>query len=1561
MSLGTNIRNIRESRNIKVEDISKRLKIFEKAYNNIEKNLRKPSDKVLREIASFFNLTVDDIINYNEQKANIDTQKINLRNLQDVSDLRKVNKDVPSVSIDNINYIPVEDPTLKDVISKKSILLDSKDLYKYRNNINLVGTSLSSSETVGSNQRVALNNTDSDRVSSPRLLSYVEPYVINGVEKSLFYTEVNTNYNIGDRVFIIGGEYDIDLTNTNNRYKKGRDGYKVLFIDRCKIVLDIDYTGKLPYRRDKADNFLNIYKANSQSEFELFSKQISTRGGVVRKKFAARNNNILFTDKPLDRVGGWGGNDGINFAGFYVIENDEWVSVTIDVINGNYDRLASLTHNNNGRIKINNGNVTYRATISSNKTLEDDKVYKWDDRLGDWIVDDSFDESIITKSNFRGGNFNGNFNGGVYGTKTKKIKWEGTGTWNLGTLLNCNWVSGIVGSRFTLPNSFLSEFGSNNKPYQKVNGTDNNGSGFNFLFKSDLSDVVIENGNIYNTSFGIDNNKQVTENYVNNNESEFNFELNGGFYNNCTFKGGKVINATLNTCRSFNSLFENITSVNSNFKKSVLTKSNFLGDNKIKVLDYDEFVYGYASDRNITHKVYKFYISEASYKSLKIRDKFYIKDIRINEEKKYPLNFFNKRFKISTWTEYVDFYNSNENLGDPRFYKRGFEVGCFLSTPGDNEFTHTSFIEGNNLENVVVDRNNKNLYSLDIMVSVDDITGEALESVDVIPFSEIPRYGLNMNNNSEITRVPEPPTTIGDSGFGLVALGRVAPELTKKVRDYVDISNAYIINSDFDSGLVSEVDWVSGDHIEYNNDNNIKRIDEIRGYYDISFASNNSRIRVKTNSFLGNSEADEVPYEVNDIVFLNNIEYMERGGSNRITLPDTHKVISITEENGSGIVLELEPVKETDKEVIINIPNKTGVFTHTNSQNRYTYVHKTKFDKSKISGGIFRRSFISNSLISNDNYNTNDVDFRDLSNIKSLVVSDGIFKNCNNTLSKATYVNSNFSRGTDNFIDGIIYNSNWDNGEFNGGVFKESCWNDGVFNDGIFYNNKSFNNSPNQNKPSYNVDSILSYYKSGEIFNRDIVGNVTLVKNDRHSWISGLFNNGDFTRSDFEDGTFNGGNFYNSVFYQGLINGGIFGKQNTNSSDTLVLSGTVNNVTVNNSDFIAKNPNLNIGNDIFIITWNGGIFNNGRLGTQEQSFSNRSQNLMQWNNGEFNGGEIIGNSIWKDGKFNGGKFSSNFGSTFTSSTNRLDFAWQNGEFNGGTFGTGNSLNNPMWFQGEFNGGEFRGKIWNNGIFTGGTFRGYGTAFILNSDDEGDSANDMVSRYLDTQAYFGIWRNGVVSERRDVYNKNKKYFTRLKRNKNKENKENARIIGALWLGGIFDHKNASMERSVWLNGRFKDGNFIESSFNPYVRSAVPGLVISRSNGRTFNKSSNCIWENGKLERSNFFYSDWKNGIFDRGNSYGMHWENGVCLYMDAYNIFWENGKWKNGNWNGSYIDYKGSIESGFYLEILKRGNEIRNDDKFHLWNIFKNSNNPNILLSDSNALELSDEDIIIGDF
>ena len=100
------------------------------------------------------------------------------------------------------------------------------------------------------------------------------------------------------------------------------------------------------------------------------------------------------------------------------------------------------------------------------------------------------------------------------------------------------------------------------------------------------------------------------------------------------------------------------------------------------------------------------------------------------------------------------------------------------------------------------------------------------------------------------------------------------------------------------------------------------------------------------------------------------------------------------------------------------------------------------------------------------------------------------------------------------------------------------------------------------------------------------------------------------------------------------------------------------------------------------------------------------KNSAVWENGIFNGGQLVNLGIWKNGTFNGGKFVSTFGyeksgNYLSPSKDALEYTWQNGIFNGGEFGNESLLSNSTWFNGEFNGGVFKGKLWNNGIFTYG--------------------------------------------------------------------------------------------------------------------------------------------------------------------------------------------------------------------------------------------------------------------
>jgi predicted ribosome-associated RNA-binding protein Tma20 len=97
-----------------------------------------------------------------------------------------------------------------------------------------------------SNKIVSLNTKEivfrkSKKSFSVKLINYVEPYLIKGQRYTLFYTEVDHNLKAGDRVFIESGNYDSDVLIQNNKFNKLSDGYIVQYVDRTKVVLDIEY------------------------------------------------------------------------------------------------------------------------------------------------------------------------------------------------------------------------------------------------------------------------------------------------------------------------------------------------------------------------------------------------------------------------------------------------------------------------------------------------------------------------------------------------------------------------------------------------------------------------------------------------------------------------------------------------------------------------------------------------------------------------------------------------------------------------------------------------------------------------------------------------------------------------------------------------------------------------------------------------------------------------------------------------------------------------------------------------------------------------------------------------------------------------------------------------------------------------------------------------------------------------------------------------------------------------------------------------------------------------
>ena len=358
--------------------------------------------------------------------------------------------------------------------------------------------SLSPSDVVSVDVKQIISNI-ADKTFSMRLRRWVEPYTIGGVDYSLFYTEVDHNFKVGDRAFIEGGVYDSDNFTLVKKYRKGSDGYKVLYVDRCKIVLDIKYTGDLPTNEEEIDNFVKIYVASTQEEFDYYCQVLSLRQdtGIIQNKFDLGFNNFLYLNGTFSITPG-----SYNLTSFasdfalastsstlgdsFVIRgatgsplNTYFVDITTDVFNNSFipylnsgwtQSLSGFF--NNGKLRMMNSNF-----IKNGVSFKNEYIYYFDTTTNTWKIDKSYLPTILTEQHFRRGIFNsGKYSQGLYGQHEERIKYYGDAIkWNLGTTLNVDWYTGVLDSTIFNENSFFTIFDRFNLPQIRANAANNGG------------------------------------------------------------------------------------------------------------------------------------------------------------------------------------------------------------------------------------------------------------------------------------------------------------------------------------------------------------------------------------------------------------------------------------------------------------------------------------------------------------------------------------------------------------------------------------------------------------------------------------------------------------------------------------------------------------------------------------------------------------------------------------------------------------------------------------------------------------------------------------------------------------------------------------------------------------------------------------------------------------------------------------------------------------------------------------------------------------------------------
>jgi hypothetical protein len=1017
------------------------------------------------------------------------------------------------------------------------------------NDINIVGTFSTD----------ASKRFTDKHVSAP-LLNYVEPYVYEGTEKTLFYTEVNSNLKVGDRVFIINGNYDSAELVKKDKYKKGTDGYIVLVIDRCQVVLDIDYTGNPPNIdglsvTETPKDYIKVYYIDSYDTFVSANRQLTTRGGYMGGKFDYYQNNVIYVDYDYPSISdGWTRTAGITASpGFFVREpaydpnllssskGEVWRNITSEWLTGSFSYASSDTNPksdlrfyNNQKMVVMERNFRFRG-----KDYLAGNTYKWDSDAGEWTIDikkaSMYGTAVLTKLNFRDGDMEGNFYSGVYGSRNKRIRWTGKGTWYGGTLLNTSWVKGSMFSTITLEESWTAntELGTGNvlKASQKLNTYNNGGYGFNYILESDFESTSIYSAIVRNTRFGLTPSLPVVEDYIKSTESTFEHILENGLFESCEFNNTKLVGGAVKNSRSRNSLMYRVKHINSWARDVVFNKSTLIADSVIKIFGYDEWtasekrgstIFGARFAESVDFKVYKFYIGEADFLKLKSKDSFYIKGLRTMNDPEL-LNLFDRRFTIGNWTEYVDEFNNTGRVVDQvqpnTFYKKGISCAAFLATPEENEYIYSSISYDVPLNNTytnngyltdVLSVNPNNYHSIDIFVSTLGIDRMAVD-------------GINFNYSTE----------------SVSSLTYLRP---KRLGNNVIIDNAYIIDSHIESGIVDSSIWNSGHDIAYNKDLTIttpNNTSETSTYNAVTNGDGSVTFTTlaDTRTEISNPHSLAPTSDINpgDVIFISGLDYYSRGKVLELTLTEPGSgyvdnntpiglsysgasaslggkglMVNFTTLNGKlnavqvvekgldymvGDVLYFRVADQgslstggfnKDAAVTVTVVDKTesvrlpdswkvlqyypptlvaeplyskdvvkgltdsGSFFTTDAANRWGRFSRTKINATNINSGIFRRSVLTNNTIENKDIDPNDRDFRNPEALKSLVVSDVVFANNGNKLSNAIYNNSSLVGGTDEWVDGIIYRSVLNKMTFNKGLIKQSSWLDGTFNGGLF-------------------------------------------------------------------------------------------------------------------------------------------------------------------------------------------------------------------------------------------------------------------------------------------------------------------------------------------------------------------------------------------------------------------------------------------------------------------------------------------------------------------------------
>lgn len=1357
--------------------------------------------------------------------------------------------------------------------------------------------------------------TRSDETFSSRLINYVEGDLVGGVGKTKIFTEVNTNLKVGDKVFIINGNYCTAKLNDEYIYNEYSSGYTILEIDRCAITIDLPITLVNP--KNEADfndeeTFIKTFVVNDSREVDYYdySMKNSNNESSINPKFEFISGPDTIKDMIYNNTGVVISTPNGN------VNPDEFYSYVLQAGSWNKTPLTTSQIENELAIKKLYIMEPFVLNYNSQKiNCEKSKVYYLDGSL--IKLDLTYEDVFVSKSNFRFGNFKGGtWNDGVYGKKTdevtdKKTYWEGA-KWRNGIFYNSDWLQGTIESKSDRirQQSYYAKLDKNGMIKQTTDFINNKSFGYNYVFESNIEKAVINNANVFKSSFGtFSTTNSVRDEYYLSTTNSADISISKGLYYDCDFSYINIENGTFELSDIENSNVNKAKILDTNVSKSIITETEYDGVGSVKVIDYDKQYYR-MDDFGVKRIaiVHKFYMSDVDFLKIEEGDSIYFNNFISNHMNVDTL--FDKEYYIGIGPE------ANTNGFNHGYLDNTHEVMVELKPKSKNEYKYI-LDSGTTSFNVLTASNDKFYNSLDLTFIVAPVE-PSISSTYSIPASEN-NYDYIYNNIILANEDYKSRIEVYESGR--IQVSKIKNSLLSNstwTRGSKEVSEDLVIAPTEPSLFLGKYPLMS--------------ITGSYGSYELSINLDYSDNR---------DLQRDVNLDIGEIIYLNNITYDEATYS--YDLSGVYNVSTYSYGTASRVI----QLQEYGSESRINIGvtfSLTGTYSYRNTPFKSGAVNDLLIDGVTINSGLFRRTFFNNSKFINDNLDTEDTLLLK-SNINKLRVFRSILSEEDNLTINKSFISESILKGV-TVTDALVYNCSASDMIWNGGMFYSSEWKSGVFNDGIFNASTTI---------GVNSFSLTTLQKT-DFWYSDIS-----IPSGAAMWLVGTFNNGEVLRTYWYDGIFNSGKLYNSIWNDGIWYDGEFGKSTLTNTDTQFWKGDWYGGVFNKGIF---------GNKSSVpvpatCSWFDGTFNDGEFFGATLSTTGEPAGNTVWFDGTFNGGKFSGSSIWKDGIFNGGKFSSFYGGGTGSSAS--NYSWESGLFNGGEFGdiyaSSTSTFNSTWYDGVFEGGLFKGKVWNSGVFTGGKFLGMTANGVSSSNyNSGDPMNAVAhpenftlsySSEVSDKKWYGMWRDGIVIDNlEDLTNKEDRRFKAIRLFKGRR-KPTIVFENALWVNGTFSSTSAKMINSVWLNGQFNRGEFIESSFNPYVPrwdfTLDGGSSSTTNNGQYMhNLFDTCVWNNGTLNNSDFHISSWNNGIFLLGTMSNAEFNNGVSNYMNAYNVIWNNGKWRNGNWYGANnnvvyrMDLNGSVGNG---SVAWRGiHSSENDGFIHqmirhnstygfMWNVF----------------------------